>query len=853
MGIIERAHETKLSALRVDKLRRASQKQIRNSVTNGPHKIVDPVTNVERKIGDPVTNLSKYILSNKEHSALVNGLNHVYAPEKLDEPQLICNVEFFYARLLNIQTSYRHYEQKPAAEVIRHQLTSLQLSAASELREKANSFRKVARSELKKIGVENRETFCTIRSLAKNKSLVITRPDKGRGVVVMDRAEYVQKMNTILDDRSAFTLINNDPTLDNEEELVKFLLVLNKEGFISQQEYEVARPSGSRPARIYGLPKLHKKQENYPLRPVMSATKTVAYGLGKMLTNRLYALRSSPYTIKDTPDFVRKIRESKHVNKTMVSFDVKSLFTSVPLTYTIDLILDKMYPTCSKPCDYKQRSRFCEQCKKRRDFERLLRIATSQTHFIFDKKMYVQHNGVAMGAPLAPIIADIFMSHLEETLMDQLKQSGVHEWYRFVDDTFVLIEPKTKVEDLLKILNSFHPSISFTHQTEANDSLAFLDVWVIRPTGSPQFQATESPKFQTAVYRKETYTGLMIKWSSFVPMQYKKSSVVSMIRRALMICTTYSTLAIELENIRQISLHNNYPLSFIDTRIGIGISNFLKRSPAPAPPVNEREKQKMYIEIPYTGAVTDSFKKRLSHIASKLRPELDIHFFARPPPAVQKYFNTKDPIPKCLQSDIVYTVKCKDCKEIYVGETSRQAITRLREHGAPNSLFKEHLECLNNQTNTTLPEDNHNEPPPIRTTTEAYLHVEKTPTIMDTPNPNPETLRTSARLREKKEKLDNTNTTPVLQQLQNNQSSATTTKAKDTSISRHEQQTGHHMDWEDFKVVWQDSNTYKRRLKESLVVQAYGTQLNRTTHSIPMLVFPEGLPRKILPDPDYNK
>ena len=114
----------------------------------------------------------------------------------------------------------------------------------------------------------------------------------------------------------------------------------------------------------------------------------------------------------------------------MVSFDVKSLFTNVPLTYTIDPILDKTYPTCSSICQSKQRSRLRGKCRKRRNFDTLLRAATSETHFIFDNKMYVQHNGVAIGAPLAPILADIFMSHLEDTLMDRLVNSGVCEWFR---------------------------------------------------------------------------------------------------------------------------------------------------------------------------------------------------------------------------------------------------------------------------------------------------------------------------------------------------------------------------------------------------------------------------------------
>ncbi len=66
-------------------------------------------------------------------------------------------------------------------------------------------------------------------------------------------------MNTILDDRSTFTPIDHDPTLENENRLIKIQLDFKKEGFITEDEYNLARPTGSRPARIYGLPKLHKK------------------------------------------------------------------------------------------------------------------------------------------------------------------------------------------------------------------------------------------------------------------------------------------------------------------------------------------------------------------------------------------------------------------------------------------------------------------------------------------------------------------------------------------------------------------------------------------------------------------
>jgi hypothetical protein len=76
------------------------------------------------------------------------------------------------------------------------------------------------------------------------------------------------------------------------------LLLFKKEGFITEAEFNLAKPTSSRPVRLYGLPKIPKSDiPDYPLRPVMSATKTVAYGLGKILKNRLHHLRNSPYMV----------------------------------------------------------------------------------------------------------------------------------------------------------------------------------------------------------------------------------------------------------------------------------------------------------------------------------------------------------------------------------------------------------------------------------------------------------------------------------------------------------------------------------------------------------------------------
>jgi hypothetical protein len=123
---------------------------------------------------DPVTHLSSRILTDEERAAVANGLHHVYPSEQFGQAQFICNIEYFYARLLNIRTAYQHYERRSADVVVRHELTSTQLHGASQLRSMTNTVRRTAQLEMKKVGKDHRRTFEILRSLAKNRSIIIT-------------------------------------------------------------------------------------------------------------------------------------------------------------------------------------------------------------------------------------------------------------------------------------------------------------------------------------------------------------------------------------------------------------------------------------------------------------------------------------------------------------------------------------------------------------------------------------------------------------------------------------------------------------------------------------------------------
>ena len=232
----------------------------------------------------------------------------------------------------------------------------------------------------------------------------------------------------------------------------------------------------------------------------------------------------------------------------LLSYDVSSLFTSIPLDETIELLADKAF--CKNwfnlPYDL-------EISKK--DRIELLTIATKEQLFQFDGQLYEQIDGVAIGSPLGPLPANFFMCHIEDILQVNGKLPTYYK--RYVDDTLTIMPNDNEARQFLQDLNQIHPSLKFTMELENNGVLSFLGIQLIN----------KSPNIETKVYVKPTSTGLLLHYQSHVDSRYKSSLITTMQQRAWRISSSWQHFTDECERLEIMFCKLKYPQHMVKTTI----------------------------------------------------------------------------------------------------------------------------------------------------------------------------------------------------------------------------------------------------------------------------------------------
>ena len=329
--------------------------------------------------------------------------------------------------------------------------------------------------------------------------------------------------------------------------------------------------------------------------------------------------------------------------------------TNVPLKETIGILVDKAFDN-----DWFNETHSMQLHKQQ--LTELLEIATSNQLFQFNGELYEQTDGVAMGSPLGPLLANVFMCHIE----NQLEQKNmIPSFYRrYVDDTLVKMPNTESAADFLQVLNSVHPSLSFTMEFEHEGSIPFLGTLITR-CGN---------KLTTEVYRKPTDTGLLLHFDSHVDNRYKNGLVHTMVDRAYRLSSSQEAFSKECDKLRTIFSKLRYPNTLVNSTI-----ERVKKGTDKEPHAVTPSEPSVYIKLPFKDQRSANRVRREIHsLGSMINVNVKPVFTSR---KLSQTLSVKENKPPIVNTQcVVYSFQCDLCDANYVGFTTRHLHQRISEH-----------------------------------------------------------------------------------------------------------------------------------------------------------------------------
>ena len=561
-----------------------------------------------------VRNISSRPLDKTETQVLSYGLKHSVTPKRIPTEAIVSSVEAVLSRQRELSES--------AKDNIRSRIASTIQSASLP----DSNLTKDERQALKRLKTDE--------------NIVILPADKGRVTVVMDKTDYYDKMDALANDKQTYQVLKRDPTPALQRKLNSKLLDLKKTDAIDIQRYNRLRCRVPQPPKLYGLPKLHKP--NIPMRPIVSFCGSLTYQLSKYLTTVLKPLTDeSRHKLQSTENFIDAIKTVQVPDDyKLVSFDVKSLFTSIPLQLALDCTetaINNSTIELPLPTD---------------DLMDLLNLCLTSTYFQYNGKHYKQLHGTAMGSPVSVVVAEIVMQNIEERALATYKRT-LPLWLRYVDDTFTAVH-KDEIDDFHEHLNGQNADIQFTKEIEENGKIPFLDCLVTR----------DNNELRTTIYRKPTHTDRLLDQSSYNPTSHKATTIRTLTRRAQLVCDSPDSLTDENKYLDNVFNKNNYNRDFIR-------HNTYRNSEPNATNTNA---------TPVTTATIPYIKGTSETIARILQP-YNIRVAHKPITTLRQLLtNVKDKDEPSDRRGAVYKIKCCDCQATYIGETGRNLNVRLTEH-----------------------------------------------------------------------------------------------------------------------------------------------------------------------------
>ena len=548
----------------------------------------------------------------------------------------------------------------------------------------------------------NIKTLKNILIFLKKNKITVTSADKNIGIILIDTNLYYNLCIEHLIKDTTYKQIDFNPQFMILNRAKTILFDLNKNGHISNSLCKsiLHRMNNRKLAKFRALIKLHKPNK-FGIRPLINCSNTTLEVISKTLDYyfKPIVLKHFSY-IKDSQNLIQltnKIQYKK--NLSLFSADFESLYTNIPLEKSIIIIMQMV--SSSTSVDMSPHAIY-----------KFLRLVLLNNYFYFEHNnlftFFLQIKGIAMGTSCGPSVANLYLAYFELKYKIMFENSL---YFRFIDDIIYTDSHNSLTNKYSEIF----PDLILN--TTTADTVQFLDLNI-------SFNIDRSLNFD--LYTKPTFTGSYLDIRSNHPKHVFKGIIISLVLRIKRICTDDHNYYLHTTNLLNFLLKKGFSSSLIlniirsyakvnrNTLIDYKLknNNLFKNSIFffVTPFISNFNIDYRFLNniwsrcLPQNNILLSKKLKILYKTTPNLNSYLVSHFkipFKEESYKICKSFNCKickfaitndflfnfnsidiylPSSTSCCSTNIIYAIHCLKCKKTYVGQSSRSALIRIKEH-----------------------------------------------------------------------------------------------------------------------------------------------------------------------------
>ena len=540
----------------------------------------------------------------------------------------------------------------------------------------------LAKSQLNSLKLENikenryNQSSNVLKNLVKKlKTLpvVITKADKESKLVAMNEEDYKNGLNKLLSDETKFRKYKEPPRGRGRPSSMnvfekKTEEVINFVKSVSNLGNHVTCKHPTRQPYLYGLAKTHKNKQPVPLRPVLSATNCYNFSLAKFISRAISPYCYSKYCLNNVDEFKERLNDFKNdISDEMflVSYDVESLFTNVPLNDAIEKLLDKIFNSTEFFV-------FEDVTFSKDQLRNALNLCSKDQLFLFNEEVYEQIDGNSMGSPLGPPLSNFYVSYIEDNLINFNSDIAPKFYSRYVDDVFVIFFNPDHYIEFLNHLNSVSKPLKFTFEQMENNKINYIGLTVSNDLSISIINKAPVYNFSST--------------SSHVPDQYLFAAINCLTHRAITFTDNVDNLNLELikikESAKRVDLPHKKVENIINKRLdklqvddnNVNVSDNMHNTSQ-----SDSKPDPMFVLLPFINKKLSSKAKTFFHnLKVKVSFTTNNNLYTKLRPRESSIKG------KFSEANVIYKFKCSSCEKDYIGYTERLSNVTISEHSQIN-------------------------------------------------------------------------------------------------------------------------------------------------------------------------